>query len=182
MTEQLAESLLHREHRVLGRVLRPFTFWHAWMLDFAQSPYGGAEVPITPAEVIFAVEVLRREPGVPGDAVKLPELAWWNKGRTVKRVLREGVAAVHEQLGYYFADYHAEPLCWRGGDGKPVKSHWCLYSVAVLMRHGRKTEREAWATQVGFGKHLLLALAEAGGHEVQLVTEAEREALAEAGY
>lgn len=182
MTEELAEAVFHSRHRVLGRKLRPFTYWHAWVLDFAESPYVGHDGGFTVAEILFAVEVLSRPPSVPGDNIVLPRSSGWRHSRMVKRVLREGIQNVHARLLCYFDDFKAAPTYWRAHDSKAVKSDAILYAVANLMRNGGMSHREAWATTTGYGDHLTGALAEAGGHEIKIVTEAEREALKEAGY
>lgn len=181
MNERLAESFFHIEHRVLGRRLRPYSLWHAFVLDFAGSPLAGHEGELTLEEIIFALEVLSREPGVPGGRLKLPKVTWFRRMLWRGRIRRVGELRVRAQMAAYFADYLAAPNCF-DAKGKPVKSHWCLYSVAVLMRHGKHTHREAWAAEVGFTRHLLLALAEAGGHDVPLISEAEQAALKEAGH
>ncbi|MEI6036043.1 MAG: hypothetical protein WCS65_17390, partial [Verrucomicrobiae bacterium] len=94
----------------------------------------------------------------------------------------DGFGATADAFRSYLADYVALPRCWQSSAGRPIRSHVCLYAVAVLMRHGRMTEEQAWATQHGYARHLLLALAEAGGNEIPLMSAEEEAALAEAGH
>ncbi|MBU3720741.1 MAG: hypothetical protein FGM22_08295 [Burkholderiaceae bacterium] len=178
MSDSLAECIFHASHRVCGRRLRPFSLWHAWLLGFARSPYVGEAEVATPADLALAIEICSKPASSPGDCRGFSLRA---DAGLVRRIVKAGFRRPGQEFRAYLDDYVALPACWEM-KGRPVRSDVCLYSVAVLMRHGRKTEREAWATEFGYARHLVLALAEAGGNDVPIISDAEMKALREAGH
>lgn len=178
MSDALAECIFHARHVICGKRLRPFTLWHAWLLDFCQSPFVGASASGGPADLALAIEICSRPASSPGAS---PRFDIRPSPRLVRRIFKAGFRQTAAAFRAYLADHVALPKCWESGSGRPVRSPICLYSVAVLMRHGRRTEPEAWATEHGYARHLVLALAEAGGNEIPIISPEEEAALAEAG-
>jgi hypothetical protein len=139
----------------------------------------GAAAGGTPADLALAIEICSRPASSPS---KSPRFDVRPSSRLTRRIFRYGMKRCADEFRAYLADYVALPKCWDSGKGRPVKSPVCLYSVAVLMRNGRLTESEAWATEFGYARHLTLALAEAGGNEINIRSAAEESALKEAGH
>lgn len=179
MNDQFAESLFHKEHIVCGVRLYPYTFAHAALLDFAKSPYCALSGQASLDDIVFALAVLQSPGQFP---IALPELSNWRKKRLIKSVFEVGLIDAHNALLHYFTDYGSAPSIWQTEGSRSVKTPWMLYFVALLIRHGKKTEAEAWETEVGYGRWLCAALSEAGGNDISIVTDAERAALKEAGH
>lgn len=181
MSEALAECVFNVPHAICGVELRPLSLWHLWLLEFVRSPYVGASAAAegTAGDLALALLLCSRAPSFPGDDVTtLFEV----DAPFLERIEREGITATSLAFQCYLQDHIALPRCWESGEGRPVKSPLCLYMAAVLMRHGRMSHAEAWATPYGYARHLVLALAEAGGNEIALITSAEETALREAGH
>jgi hypothetical protein len=179
MSDALAESIFHARHTICGKRLRPFTLWHAWLLDFAGSPFIGAAPQGTVSDLAIALEICSRPPASPDQCTQLDLKPC---PRFIKKIIRSCPALVADDFRRYLADHSALPRVWSTGDGRPVRSNIFLYTVAVLVRHGRRTEREAWATGFGYARHFALALSEAGGNEIPLISPEEEEAIKEAGH
>lgn len=179
MSETLAECIFHARHTICGKRLQPFSLWHAWVLDFAESPFIGSAPDGNASDLALAIEVCSRPASSPG---KCGAFSLRPERRMIRRIFDAGVRATANAFRAYLADHVALPKVWESGSGRPVRSHVCLYSVAVLMRHGGMSEEQAWATEHGYARHLVLALAEAGGNEIPLISAAEERALREAGH
>ncbi len=178
MSDALAECIFHARHTICGRRLKPFTLWHAWLLDFCQSPFVSS-TPGTAADLALAIEVCSRPASTPA---RSPHLDLRPDRRLTARIFRDGFRETADAFRAYLGDYVALPRCWSTPGGRSIRSHPCLYTVAVLMRHGQRTEEQAWATEHGYARHLILALAEAGGNEIPLMSAEEESALIEAGH
>jgi len=179
MSATLAECVFNLRHEICGVALQPLSLWHVWLLEFVRSPYVGVSGDGTAADLALALLICSRpaESPVtcgPADFACDPHL--------IAAIEEAGIRETSLAFQSYLADHIATPRCWESGSGKPVKSPICLYMVAVLMRCGRMSHEEAWATPFGYARHLVLALAEAGGNEIPLMTEAEEAALRAAGY
>jgi hypothetical protein len=179
MHAALAECIFHVPHVICGVRMQPYTLWHAFLLDFCGSPFVGASSTGTPADLAVILEVCSRPPSCPAKA-KVVQLQA-NK-RLLRDVVKNGLRRTANEVRAYLDDYVAMPKCWESKASRSVKSHGCLYSVAVLMRHGRRTEAEAWATEFGYARHLVFALAEAGGNEIPIISAEEEAALVAAGH
>lgn len=179
MNDQFAESLFHRKHSVCGVRLKPYSFAHAAILDFARSPYSSMSGSARLEDIVFALSVLGEKPSRPN---QIPTIGFFRRWIITFRVFRAGIDAAHNQLMAYLDDYNSPPQMWQKENTRPVKTPWMLYFVAVLMRHGQMTEREAWSCEVGYGRWLCAGLAEAGGNDVPIITDEERAAMKEAGH
>ena len=178
MQDSLAECVFHLPHVLCKRELQPFTIWHAFLLDFAQSPFIGAGPGRGSAsDLALAIEICSRAPSSPA---KSPRWDITPSETLIQLIYEIGLERAAASFRAYLTDYIALPACWESATGQPVKSNVALYTVAVLIRHGRRTEEEAWATQFGYARHLTLALAEAAGNEISLISPAELAAMKEA--
>jgi len=180
MSGALAECVFNVPHVIGGVELKPLSLWHVWLLEFVKSPYVMAVEDPTASDLALALLICSREAQSPLTVGDFPHFA--GDPVLTARLQQEGIRQSSEAFQAYLADYLALPRCWEKGGGKPVKSPMCLYIVAVLMRCGRMGHEEAWATPFGYARHLCLALAEAGGNEIPLLTAAEEEALKLAGH
>lgn len=187
MDPAFTEAFLNREHirkdgsrfshhRVLGRRLWPFSLWHSFLLEAMDSPllhFSPLAASLQDLEEAVAVCSRGFAPlKLPGNGVVSQVRRQWY----ARRLNRARVA-----FAAYLADYCAEPDFMETGHSKPVKTPWQLFRVGQLMRYGRMTERQAWEYPRGAGVWLATALAEAGGAPVNIMSEAMRDALREAG-
>jgi len=179
MNDKFAESIFHRRHVVCGIRLHPFTFAHAAALDFAGSPYASLTGAATLDDVVFALAVCRAPGAFP---IQLPKVGFFKTRIIAKAVYRAGLSEAHAALMAYFDDYNCPPDMWQQKGSRAVRVPWPLYFVACLIRNGRMTQKQAWETEVGYGRWMCAALAEAGGNEIAVISDAEREAMKEAGY
>lgn len=182
MDSSLAETVLHGRHVVLGVRLRALTFFHLFVLAAAGSPLvcGG---PVAFSDLVYAVEICRRDrAGIlrwvrRGGGWRLRWRAWWAV-RIYWRHSEAELAAFHA----YLADHHAPPVFWDAKPGALCKAPWPLPQIARLMHHGHMSLDEAWEMNPGFAAWLIPALQEAAGHSTNMMSEAEKAALKEAGH
>jgi hypothetical protein len=178
MSEALEECVFNGRHVICGVEMRPFSIWHFWLLEFVGSPYVGADGG-TAADLALALKICSTPASSPIGA-SLPDFS--ADPILVEAINGMGILQASLAFQNYLRDFVALPRCWQTGEGRSVKSPVCLYMVAVLMRCGRMGHEEAWSVPFGYARHLVLALAEAGGNEIPLLTPAEESALKEAGY
>jgi hypothetical protein len=183
MSEALAECVFNVPHVVCGVALHPLSIWHVWLLEFVRSPYVGASSADEgrAGDLALALLICSRPASFPGETEE-SGVVFQVDPMLLERIEREGILESSLAFQNYFRDHVALPRCWESGEGRSVKSPICLYMAAVLMRHGRMNYAEAWATPFGYARHLVLALAEAGGNEIPLLSASEERALKEAGH
>ena len=182
MDERLAETVFHGRNIVLGCSLRPLTFFHHYSLASVGSAFCTPGARVSFADLYLAVEICRRP--------RAQVAAWLSRRRSRWERLRAWIvvrifakhffgelAAFHS----YMHDNFAPPECF-DSTGASCKSPWPLPQIARLMFHGHMSLDEAWDAHPGFTAHLMPALQEAAGHEVNIISEAEARALEEAGY
>ena len=178
MSEALAECLFNIPPILCGLPMEPLSIWHVWMLEFVRSPYIGAAPGGTASDLALALTICSRKAVDPLEA----SFDLRPSPKLIEQIDKEGILETSLAFQTYLSDYNALPKVWEGGDGRPVKSPLCLYLVAVLIRHGRFPHAAAWKLPYGYGRHLVLALAEAGGNEIPLISDSEVAALKEAGH
>jgi len=202
LDETFAESLAHKPvpvaaalwaaltrspasgHKIIGRRLRPFTFWAAANLDFIKSPFAGH--PLKVGTISFPDIYLSTE------ACRLPypktlnisrldfEYRAWFYGRKFARDLKYRFAQTRAFTSY-IKDYGACGPEYVIGDGQPVKLPWYLYHVAMLVKHAGFTQSQAWETPISFGQWWVTAMLTAAGNNIDLVTPEDREQLSGMG-
>lgn len=181
MSEALEECVFNAPHAICGVDLRPFSIWHFWLLEFVRSPYVGAcsADEGRAGDLALALQICSR----PASSPLLETMPDFSVDPAfIAHIEQAGILESSLAFQNYLRDYVALPRCWETGEGRPVKSPFCLYMVAVLMRSGRMSHDAAWAVPFGYARHLVLALAEAGGNEITLITANEEAALKEAGH
>lgn len=182
MSGALEECVFNVPHVICGVVLQPPSIWHVWLLQFVRSPYVGAAEDGTASDLALALLICSRPAESPRTLTAIRSCLPEGDPALAARIEQEGVLATSLAFQHYLRDHLALPRCWEKEGGRPVKSPVCLYLVAVLMRCGRMDHDAAWAMPFGYARHLCLALAEAGGNEIPLLTEGEEAALREAGH
>ena len=106
--DRFVEAFTNREHTVFGRVLAPYSLWHHFNLEVAQSPIL-LNAPLTPLSLWEAVQICTT-PWTPEHrrpTLKQPGMVkfLWEAGRFN---FRKEVAKFQE----YFNDYNAWPKLW----------------------------------------------------------------------
>lgn len=201
LDETFAESVVHKPrstlgvgrwvlgvssfsgHQVLGRRLRPFTFWAAANLDFIKSPFAG-NLPKTGAisfpDLYLATEACRLRHPHTLNLNKIDfEYRAWFYGRKFARNQKYRFAQIRA-FAAYLKDYGTCGPEYVTGDGaQPVKLPWYLYHVAMLVKHAGFTQHQAWETEVSFGQWWVTALLTAAGNNIDLVTPEDRKDIAE---
>lgn len=168
-------------HVVLGYALQPLTLWHVREVEWAQLCVGAHWMDGLTG-LLACVEVCSRRPFEQPRRGLLARMARLYRRR---RAVALWARYEEEQLirwGGYLGEYGhtAGPLLLPGGDRKsrPVKCPGWLYMVAVLMRKGHMSAREAWSTQLRQAKWYLEALHEAeGGEATSLLSAGDVEAM-----
>ena len=108
--DRFAEAFLHAGcHRILGKKLKPFSFWHKLQLEWINSKMllGGGE----PWDLWLAVQICQSEYPTPA---KLPPSKlssawqlWWNI-----RNCRTKWGKEQEAFQQYLSDYYSPPKLW----------------------------------------------------------------------
>lgn len=179
MSGALEECVFNVPHVICGVALQPPSIWHVWLLEFVRSPYVGAAEDGTAADLALALHLCAFRAESPRT---VGEISFQFDPLLIAKIEEFGIRQTSLAFQNYLRDHLAFPKCWEKEGSRPVKSPVCLYLVAVLMRCGRMDHDAAWAMPFGYARHLCLALAEAGGNEIPLVTGSEEKALREAGY
>jgi hypothetical protein len=167
--ERFLESLINRDHVVLGRKLRPLCLWHMIHLARVQSPLLTGRKP-SRADLMLAVAICASEPesiinDLMPQASEIGLFSW--KAETAK-------------FRTYQRDFSAPP---RRHDpkGKSLQCPWELAVVARLMLYGHMTKREALVEPFGLAMWLCAALGEANGGDPGVMNADEEKALIASG-
>lgn len=194
LDEFFAESLAHKPapisarirgysgHVILGRRLRPFTFWAAANLDFIKSRFAGhpprTEIISFP-DIYLATEVCRLRWPRTLNINRLDfEYRAWFYGRRFARDQKYRFDQIRAFTSYIKDYCGCDPEFVTAEGSAPVKLPWYLYHVAMLVKHAGFTQRQAWATTVSFGQWWVTALLTAAGHNIDIVTPDDRAQLA----
>ena len=188
-----AESIVHARpprwaarrglsaHTVLGRRLRPFTFWHALLLEVIGSPYarGGRPGAFDLAALFHAARVCQlRYPHTLAPLRFATLSACLLQRRYGRRLEREQAAFLH-----YLRDYNSPPIYGtREGDEHSISCPW--YAVVVeqlLLLDPRLTLAQAWDSPIGSTRWRIAARQDAEGRKPLIETPEIRAAYAEAG-
>jgi hypothetical protein len=132
---KFAESVLNLEHRVLGKRLRPFSLWHALLLEAIQSPIWLGRGMLTLPDLHSAVAICSNE---------WPKFTLKADTFTILRntFLRgERLERESKKLVAYFNDYNSVPMLWTADKAEKKEAPKCalpmaLDLVAWLVRHG----------------------------------------------
>ena len=203
MDERFLESIVHRRapllarlrgcsgHVVLGRRLRPYSFWHQQLLRGIDSPFLSAWT-VKPTSIqlfknlFLATSICRLTPfntraRVTWLDVRARKLAvarfyirpgWLRPGRRYLRLLIEAA-----KFRAYVADYTSVAIPFPTRHSKPVQTPVNLYQLELYRRfHPEKSARQVWAMSPGEISWENTAAQEAHGAEVSIYTEARMEA------
>ena len=169
---KFAESVLNLNHRVLGKRLKPFSLWHALLLEATRSPIWAGHGPITLPDLHAAVAICSNEwPKFNLKAGFFTILR--NSCISDDRLQFEG-----KKLIAYFNDYNSVPMLWTE-DKKDFKEKprcplpLSLDLVAWLVRHGFG-EARSWNMPIGLAHWYYIACARQRGGEIDLVSPEEQ--------
>lgn len=209
MDEGFLEAIVHKRapliararglsgHVVLGRRLRPFTFWHQQLLQGIDSPFVTPD-PVTDSSRIalfknlyLAVEICSLKPlTFPSSkgwlAALRRKLAIWRYHPGVgARVLTRGVAAdpakrnlytlliEAAKFRFYLADYSSSPVQARSKNSKPVQSPIGLYQMSLYRRfYPAASPESVWRMSPGEVAWLNIGALEASGAAIEIMSEA----------
>jgi hypothetical protein len=172
-----AESFLNAPHKVCGLRMRPLSLGHAFTLEAIGSPFYDGRLG-TPHELQLAAWVCSRPPLAIPDISSIRCRLWMLR--------RFNFASEVANWRAYVEDFCSPPQLWNSAAkpgepaAEPSKVPTHLSTAVCMMRLGM-TEAQAWATPVGaaFWYHITCAEQESGS-KVDIVTDAEREAIARA--
>lgn len=178
-------------HVVLGRRLRPFSFWHEFALDAIQSPLQGYNGEIGFAALFNAVEACRcGYLQIPRQTTRFFVYLQRRRLRIARKryapfFLRELV-----RLRTYQRDYRAAPEygeSFVGDPGEPIKTPPYLYLVALLLRYSQsattqRAKKQIWMMPIGEARWWAAAHAEAHGVSINIMTPEIKEAFRRAGH
>jgi len=169
---KFAESVLNLEHRVLGKKLKPFSLWHALLLDAVKSPIWIGRGALTLPDLHAAVAICSQE--------------WpsFNLKAGIFTILRnsflrgERLERESRKLLAYFSDYNAVPMLWTSDKPEDKEAKKCqlpmaLDLVAWLVRHGFG-EARSWNMPIGLAHWYYIACAKQRGSEIDLVSPEEQ--------
>jgi len=183
--ERYAEALFNLDdprrpgwslHRVLGRPLRPFSMWHKFQLEYANSPFltGG---PVTVPDLELAVSICRSPYPIRGDFPRrsgLAKILWmlWAE--------RVDVFTARDAFHEYLADYHSPPKLWetksKKGGRRDVDDS--LEEVTLYRSTTGCTLEEAWNKPTGMLLWENILHARRQGAEVKVFTPMDERAFA----
>lgn len=182
MEERLAETVFHGRHVVLGRTLRPLTFFHLFALQATGSAFCTEGGRLSFAELVQAVEICRRPRArlqryLSRRRSCMDRLVGWLTVRIFARHYLGELAAFQA----YLRDHFDRPDYF-DADGTKCKVPWPLPQISRLIHHGHMTLDQAWDVNPGFAEWLIPALQEAAGHKINLISASEARILKEAGH
>jgi len=169
---KFAESVLNLNHRVLGKRLKPFSLWHALLLEAIGSPIWLGKGSLTIPDLLAAVAVCSNEWPV------------FNLKAGFMTVLRSSCISSNrlqvegKKLVAYFNDYNAVPMLWTDDKKESKDKPKCalplsLDLVAWLVRHGFGESR-SWNMPIGLAHWYYIACARQRGGEIDLVSPEEQ--------
>lgn len=134
------QSILYQPPAVLGKSLKPFSPFHALVLDSIESPYmrGGNA---TPDDLITAVYVCScswsdRARILNGDKA---ELRKWGKD-----FCRADWQSEFDAFNLYLSESWTTPTTWKRGDGGTVKASGAFHMTVFAMRILGMNEADSW--------------------------------------
>jgi len=171
---RFAEAFLHLpEHRVMGRVLRPFSMWHKLQLEYANSPLlAGGDVLVS--DLVHAVEVCSTQ--YPMLAVsRFPERGWrrWLWMLWAERV---DLRREKEAFDAYAADYCSLPKIESSKKGeKTPDMDDCLSDVGLYRKMTGCRREEPWDIPLGELYWMNAMFSRSEGADFSIVTPIEEE-------
>jgi len=169
---KFAESVLNLEHRVLGKKLKPFSLWHALLLEAIKSPIWMGQGKLTLPDLHSAVAICSQEwPSFNLNAGIITVIR--NTFLRGKRLDDES-----KKLIAYFNDYNSVPMIWTADKSDKKEAPKCplpmaLDLVAWLVRHGFG-EARSWNMPIGLAHWYYVACAKQRGSEIDLVSPEEQ--------
>ena len=176
---RLLEALLNRPHRVAGLRLRPFCARHHALLELVRSPYlfGG---PIGWPQLDLAASICASR-----------DWAWQAPGfwRRLAMRIRGGwdLARHHQKMHVYLKDYWTPPQVWEkdkpiapAGKAPAKEFPPVFFAVAAVIHQTGWDEERGWNMPLALVEWYAAAFARMNGAEIDLVTEAERQAMEKA--
>ena len=167
-----AEAFLSGNHVIYGLKLKPFSYWHRFLLQVGLSPVLAEEdaAPLTRSDLYKFCKVC---------TLSFPntiKITWLDKIR-----LRLKGKTTPSSLKDYIEDHCSFPEFWednsdnKASGGKSLNdAPEPLPSVVALMALGYK-ENEAWDMPIGKGAWVLATYAKQQGAELSFLTQEERE-------
>lgn len=184
LDERFAEAWLNRaDHRVCGRLLRPYCLQHALALQLIQSPFvAGEPRPITWADVFRAAAICAC------GFEELPRFATsysmvnYVQGHRLTRWLTRGrrgrdLAAEAHRFRAYQNDYQAEPDLFFETDGKELTAPALLGRAVYLQRVVGLDEARVWTMPLGKALWTYATALEQEQPGVSLLPEGEQDVM-----
>lgn len=172
---RLLEALLNRRHRVAGLRLLPFCARHHALLELVESPYlfGG---PIGWPQLDIAASICASK-----------DWNWQAPGfwQRLGMRLRGGwdLHKNHQKMHVYLKDFWTPPQVWEKDTpvvpGKPRLKEFppVFFAVASVIRETGWSEDYVWSMPLALVEWYAAAFARFNGSDIDLVTEAERQAM-----
>lgn len=167
-----AEAWLSGNHVIFGLKLKPFSYWHRFLLQVGNSPVlqEDTEEPISRSDIYKFCKVC---------TLSYPnvfKITWIDK---IRLLLRGAITP--EALHLYLEDHNQFPEFWEGNDddkasgGKSLNdAPEPLASIVSLMSLGY-TEVEAWDMPIGKASWILATYAKQQGAELSFLSQDERD-------
>lgn len=171
--------------KVMGRRLKPFSLWHAAVLEMIESPFAGATCKgqassLYELELASLVCAMKPDPArLRGPRLRTGRVAGMLRALRMRRWVKRFPREMEAFLTYH-AEHCASPLYY-DGDGTGLKTPWTLYLV-MRMRELGSTLDAAWLMSPGRAMWYDAAAREAKGEDVKkLIGEKDQAVLREAG-
>jgi hypothetical protein len=159
-------------HRVFGRRLRPFCFWHKLQLELLDSPLitGG---PVSLFDLDVATRICRTRYR---ERVTLPKVSTWNKWTWPLR-LRGNLAREAKKFEEYLGDYYSPPKFWPkdGGEDNPQLDE-SLHFVLMVVKATGWPQEYVWEMPIGEVQWITAGLQVLEGAECLIWTPLDEEA------
>ena len=170
--ERFAQAFLHiPEHRVLGKILNPFSLWHKLQLEYINSPLlAGGEPRIV--DLCLAVDICRTEypviarPKIPAGGLR--RFCWMLWAERVNLAME--TSAFHA----YCEDYCSLPKIDTVNNGeKTPDMDDCLSDVALYRKMTGSPREEPWNIPLGELYWMNAAFSRSEGADFSIVTPIE---------
>ncbi len=177
--ERFVRAFTPGTHKVLGVVLKPFSYWHKFQLELCDSPFVTAEA--------VRFEDLERAVGICQtqypQQYKEPKLSRWRKYKEIWRAAMNDLPKACRDFDRYLQAYVSSPKIMQKdkdtGGTKIIDIEPALMEVAFYTKMTGCRSEEAWNMSIGELSWLNAAMARTEGADFSVITPVDDAALAQ---
>lgn len=182
LDDRFVEAFANRKHVVYGRVLAPYSLWHHFNLEIAQSPVLLGE-PLNPLTLLYAVRICTT-PWTP--VHYLPDLTEPGLLRFMWEAGRFNFQAEARKFLAYFSDFNSAPKLWTN-DHKNHEQNFVadrdfdanLELALYVLKNTAMSRQDVWTMPIGMLHWTSVGLQKLEGAKIDIWTPEHDEMFAE---